>query len=444
MFYNSVSFNFFFVLYLLLPFLFWDGFGVFSLNIFAVATYVLSSISLARLCVSHKVEAMSSSFWIFVYIFLVIAPVSQQSAGYYPWPGYYHDLDLVHSWFLVFTCCFSFFITGFFRSKKFVGSVDYSFSDVKIRFFIVAAAILTVVSIYSIGGIQSVFISRSELSELFDGSTSTEVATQAMFRIPFFVISLYYLGKLLNSIGTKCFLKLFILFFIFSSVTLILNNPISTPRFWVACIFITYALVVLSHFKLKVNRIYILSLLFLTIFIFPVADAFRNSLDVSVLDYFSETNISEGFVKSPNYDSFQQITNAIVFVENNGYSYGARTLSSVLFWVPRSFFPSKYISSGEDLALFARYDITNLSAPLWAEMFLDFGFVGAIFCFGILGWFVSYFDKASSARPNVVVFFVAAYGIYFLRGTLLAVIGFLAVTLIVFFALRVKKLVVRS
>jgi oligosaccharide repeat unit polymerase len=413
MFYNSVSFNLFFVLYLLLPFLFWDGFGVFSLNIFAVATYILSSLSLAQLCVSKKIEAMSSSFWIFVYIFLVIAPVSQQYTGTYPWPGYYDDLDLMRSWFLVFSCCFSFFIIGFFRSKKFVDSFGYSFSDVRMRFFIVVATILTVVSIYSIGGIQSVFLSRNELTELFDGSTSKEMATQAMFRIPFFVISLYYLGKMLRSIGEKLFVRFFILFFVFLTFTLILNNPVSTPRFWFACIFITYALVVLSHFKLKVNRLYILSLLFLTIFIFPVADAFRNSLDVSVLDYFSETNISEGFVTSPNYDSFQQISNAIVFVENNGYSYGARTLSALLFWVPRSFFPSKYISSGEDLALFARYEITNLSAPLWAEMFLDFGFAGAIFCFGILGWFVSYFDKACSARPNVVVFFVAAYGIYF-------------------------------
>ena len=64
---------------------------------------------------------------------------------------------------------------------------------------------------------------------------------------------------------------------------------------------------------------------------FPISDVFRRSLDVSIIDYIYENKISEGFIFSPNYDSFQQITNAIIFVDINGYSYGGRLLSALLF-----------------------------------------------------------------------------------------------------------------
>ena len=70
---------------------------------------------------------------------------------------------------------------------------------------------------------------------------------------------------------------------------------------------------------------------------------------------------------------------------------------------------------------------------LWAEMYLDFGFIGALVIFGLLGRLVRYLDRSSTENSNTVVFFIAAYGIYFFRGTLLSVVGFLAVTLLLFF-----------
>ncbi len=428
---------FYSLLYLLIPFLFWDGFGVFELNFFAIGTYIISSLSLGYLCSTREIKTISSSFWIFVYIFLMIAPVSQQLAGYYPWPGYYQDYHLMYSWALVFLCNVSF---AFFSIKKFKSiptPFHYEFSHNKMRYFIVFSVFTTVFSIFWIGGFSSVFLSRDEFSEIFNDNITASMVIQAMFRIPFFILSLYYLklflsSRIKNSEGRSNLFK----FLIFFGLTVILNNPLSTPRFWVACIFITYLLTITACYKMNVNKTYINLLVFLTIFIFPVSDAYRRTVDVSISDYFSETNISDGFVNSPNYDSFQQITNSFVYVENNGITYGGRTLSTLLFWVPRAVFPAKFLSSGEDIAVYFRYEYTNLSAPLWAEMYLDFGFVGALLIFGLLGKLVRYLDDSSTINSNIVVFFIAAYGIYFFRGTLLSVVGFLVVTMILFLLIK--------
>jgi len=440
MFYKSISFNFFFLLYLLLPFIFWEGFGVFYLNGFAIGCYLISSFSLAQLCVSKNVAAISCSFWIFVYIFLVISAVSQQVAGYYPWPNVYDEYDLLYGWALIFFCNVAFYFFNMRSSSREKLNSSYNFSKRMMRLFIPFSIVLTVFALNQIGGFSNLFLSRDEFSEIFEDNIASSMITQALFRIPFFVVSLYFLDELLTVKLKNERFKAGFYFFIFFSLTVILNNPISTPRFWVACILITYALIVANYLRMNVNRFYVTSLIFLTIFVFPVSDVFRRSVDVSILDYFSETNISEGFIYSPNYDSFQQIINAVVYVENNGHSYGGRSLSALFFWVPRSVIPSKYISSGEDIGIFFKYEYTNLSAPLWAEMYLDFGFLGAVLAFFGLGYLVGSLDRSLSNRTNVVVFFIAAYGMYFLRGTLLSVIGFLVVTLVIFWLLQRKKL----
>lgn len=438
--FESAKFNMYFLIYLITPFVFWDGFGVFELNYFAIANYLLASFSLASLCSSSKTESLSSSYWIFVYIFLVIAPVSQQISGYYPWPSSYDDYYLLHSWVLVFLCNASYFLFNTFCRKKNEKSYCYQFSDLKMNYFIAFSFAATFYSLNYIGGFSNLFLSRDDFSGIFGDDISSSMVIQSLFRIPFFIISLYYLDRCFLEKSKSHHKKILFLFIFFATFTIVLNNPLSTPRFWIACIIVTYMLVISSHLKLNVNSLYINSLVFLTIFVFPISDVFRRSLDVSIIDYIYENKISEGFIFSPNYDSFQQITNAIIFVDINGYSYGGRLLSALFFWVPRSVFEFKHNSSGEDLALFARYDYTNLSTPFWAEMYLDFGLIGAIFIFALIGSLVSKFDRSTFSNPNIIIFFVAAYGLYFLRGTLLSVIGFLAVTLFLFLILKRSKL----
>ena len=174
------------LVYLLIPFLFWEGFGVFELNLFAIGTYLISSISLGYLCSTKEIKTIASSFWIFVYIFLMIAPVAQQVAGYYPWPSFYQDYQLLYSWALVFFCNLSFL---FFNSRTRIYTQKifcYSFSEKKIYYFTLFAIISTFFSLVWIGGFSNLFLSRDDFSDLFNDNITTSMIVQAMFRNSFF------------------------------------------------------------------------------------------------------------------------------------------------------------------------------------------------------------------------------------------------------------------
>ncbi|WP_417234441.1 hypothetical protein [Arthrobacter sp.] len=164
------------------------------------------------------------------------------------------------------------------------------------------------------------------------------------------------------------------------------------------------------------------------LFIFPIADAFRRSeINVSRNGFFSE------YAGNGDYDAFWQVANTLLYTQQEGPTWGRQALGVLFFWVPRSLWSNKPIDTGILLADFRGYNFTNLSAPLWAEALINGGILVLVVAFLILGALLFRLDRrlprslAEKGVMSVAGAVLPAYMIILLRGSLLQATGLFAV-----------------
>ena len=157
---------------------------------------------------------------------------------------------------------------------------------------------------------------------------------------------------------------------------------------------------------------------------------------------------------SINYDSWANIYTAVEVVQVHGMQWGHQLLGAVLFFVPSSIWSGKPLASGIFLAdyLIANYSMwfTNLSAPLVAEGYLDFGAGGVLAYAAAMAFAVTGLNAMARRDGNWILFPLAVYGSVFLmlvlRGSLMIAVAYLVAAFLAFgaaYALLSLKLGVR-
>jgi len=176
--------------------------------------------------------------------------------------------------------------------------------------------------------------------------------------------------------------------------------------------------------------------------VFPAIAVFthnhQQSLSTLSLNQFVDAIADHYF--SINYDSWANIYTAVEVVKVHGMQWGHQLLGSFLFFVPSSVWHAKPLATGIFLAdyLIANYSMwfTNLSAPLAAEGYLDFGPGGVIAYAAATAWFVVFLNGQSRRRDTWVTFPMVAYASVFLmivmRGSLMIALGFAAAAFLSF------------
>ena len=83
---------------------------------------------------------------------------------------------------------------------------------------------------------------------------------------------------------------------------------------------------------------------------------------------------------STNYDAWANIYTTVEMVGRQGIHWGQQLLGGILFFVPSALWHAKPLATGIAIGnyLIANYSMwfTNLSAPLVAEGYIDFGAIG--------------------------------------------------------------------
>jgi hypothetical protein len=135
---------------------------------------------------------------------------------------------------------------------------------------------------------------------------------------------------------------------------------------------------------------------------------------------------------STNYDAWANIYTTIEMVGKQGIHWGQQLLGGILFFVPSSWWHAKPLATGIAIGnfLIANYSMwfTNLSAPIIAEGYIDFGAIGvALYAIG-LAWLVTWMNKFAAARRNWASLPMTVYGAFFLmfalRGSLMVAIAY--------------------
>ena len=236
---------------------------------------------------------------------------------------------------------------------------------------------------------------------------------------------------------------------------LITCSPIGMPRFQAATVYI--GILILLFPKLTKKRYFIIFFVLAFVFLFPFINAFRydSALDSNVTQIFkdSSNNIISNLTDA-NFDAYVMLMKTQKYVEANGISLGNQLLGAILFFVPRSIWPNKAYGSGYTIQVAeGSYGAeANVSCPLIAEGYINFGIIGIALFAVVFGWLIKKFDNwfyyskgsINNEAKKVVYTFIPMIIFFMMRGDLMSTTSFIMSYIIVgyiivHYALRERK-----
>ena len=401
---------------------------------------ILSGLRFAVLVGSRIRRVYEMVFWLFVYVFLGIAPVIQMRLGQDTdtTPLIDHSLDRT-TVLLVLVGCWAFLIGSLSvhnrQRQDLLPAIGEPARGVHIgRANLLTIACLGLFAYYATKlGVASMFTSRLQLDALRqvvwpDRTINTIIVGATSMGLLVSTIAQIYVRRQRAAAGLSTPTLLPALSFVALFVCV---NPVNSARY----IFGTVLLALLGAFgaysTVKRFRAVALSSVMGLVYLFPAADMFRRSLDPAA----QSQNPLESML-SGDFDSFSQISNTIGYVNESGITWGKQLLGVLFFWVPRSIWPDKAMDTGAVLAEWKGYLFKNLSAPLWSELYINGGWVLLILGMLAFGVAVGHLDKRSEAilartrYPSVLACIVPFYLLIVLRGSLLQSVAFVSVVLI--------------
>lgn len=379
--------------------------------------------------------------WLFSYLFLGLAPLVQLRLGVDPGttPNLDHNFDSI-SMMVIIAFELSFIIASFFARRA---DQRYHTENVKrardvspARLTVVTCGLIAVALAYVVAvGPVSIWSSRFDrgaaaLNAVGDDVLNTVVSATITLGLLVAVVGQISLLRQRRTRGERAgglalAVALLVLLFVV--------NPVGSPRFVLITVYLGLLAAVGIFARTSTFRIASLGAVAAMFLIFPVLDSFRFSTSA-----FGAIPDPVSYLTRGDYDSYGQIVNTTWYVEAFGPTWGNQLLGVLLFWVPRSIWPTKPSDTGIYLAEYKQYTFSNLSAPLPAELFINFSWVGVVVGGMILGVLVRRLDASSEARlrevgaPTVLGSIVPFYMILLLRGSLLQATANLVVMLAIY------------
>lgn len=392
-------------------------------------TIVITGILKSELAISiNKIN------WYFFLIFLIIIPFYQLNSGYAPRSLFLTEYEIVFTNVLIMIWCVGYYASYNLKSKRYTLKGNKSLPIPKSKGFYLTLFFSSLVSfVFAVGisGLENLFIRDAlEFSEntfgilIFFLTRSTPALSIAIF--------LWAKKKKIKVLPTY---QTNLIILILLIITIILNNPITLSRFLIGAVYLGLLISAYDMSVFKGKRFDIL-LIFSIVIIFPLMYAFKFYTLEQILSPSVSLDINN--YNSLDFDAYQMIGRTIRYVEVVGYQYGSQLRSVLLFFMPRDIWDVKGLPSGELVATFQNVSFTNLSSPIVAEGFIDFGIIGVLLyslVFGRIAKFIDYRTHMCSKDSQNIYFieivfsFILGFFVFIYRGALqpsfLRLMGFL-------------------
>ncbi|MFJ8085449.1 hypothetical protein ACIQ6Y_33335 [Streptomyces sp. NPDC096205] len=439
------------VLLVLLPGLILQSDGAHLSVALAVQGVVLvhTGVALVRVLTATTVQLVALGFWVFAYIWLGLAPLAQLATDAFPWSYRAGEgtaliaVAVIEVGLLAHSAGTAVAArrerTRAARSAACSpGPVERLLSRRLAPWRLLSLCGLALVLAVLLvpgqpGGLAAYFTSRQALREAGSADGSGDAFLSVLRSWCLSVPALWALLGLLHVprapggdrlLRTARHLLLPLLF----ALNVVVNNPVSKPRFWFGTIVLTLLFAMPRLCRPRAFRVIAATLMTTVLLVFPYSDYFR----YSDREQFTVVSLSAQFTTNGDYDAFQQVQTGIDFARGQGFS-PQDVLGPVLFAVPRSVWPDKPGDTGIALAQYAGYDFVNLSAPLWIESYLWAGPPAVAAVFFLLGAIGRRLDDVhhrlrdrAGTLATLLVPALAFYQMIFLRGSLLGIVGPLA------------------
>ena len=215
---------------------------------------------------------------------------------------------------------------------------------------------------------------------------------------------------------------------------LLVYPPTGISRYAAAAIYL--GLLITASRRLKSGSTFLLLLLVGFATALPLLNAFRHEAfgEVDILETLQSliSKFSTEWTKG-DYDAYSMLACTISEVEKSGITWGRQLFGVLLFWIPRSVWPSKPIGSGAYIAGQVGWTFSNISCPLPGEAVVNFGIIGLplfAFSLGLAMRLVdmTYWSKRDEKRPRLIdaIYPVSTIFLFFMcRGDLMSSFSYL-------------------
>lgn len=403
-----------------------------------IASCVISGLMIAYVTGSAERRPFQMTTWVFFYVFLGIAPLVQMRMNVDPdtTRGIQHSLFGDASLIVLVGAAVT--IVGSAAARPAAKAEESRSLELRrsaVRTYLLSFISVALFAYYASKlGLSNLFAARADLEALRDvvwpdKTTNAIIGAATSMGLLVSMIALIHLRQQQKAEGRGR--AVFVPLVVFVSLVVCVN-PISTPRY----VFGTAALAILAATGLyrTMARFRAVALAFVAslVFVFPVLDAFRNSLtNVNVDGSDALKSLTSG-----DFDAFAQIVNTVEYVQTRGLTNGNQLTGVLFFWVPRSMWPDKAVDTGTLLAQMKGYWFKNLSEPLPAELFINGGWVALIVGMLLFGFVIRRLDLnidlliRRGLAPSILGCIMPFYLLILLRGSLLQAVAYMAVILI--------------
>lgn len=399
----------------------------------------LSGLRFAWLVGSGTRRPFEFSLWLFTYVFLGLAAMVQLRMNVDPvtTPGIVHALDWTTSGVILAGGAAAVLGSAIARRPLPKRSTEDGATPRVLsrkRVDILALLMIACAAYYiSRIGLASFFLSRTSLSKAARNSWGDSL-TQSMatgfvtMGLLVVVVAQILIWQRSKEVGQK---RPFFLLWIPLLMLFTVVNPISSPRFLVGTAVFGVLAALGAYRTIRRYRTVALAAIGALVFIFPLADAFRRSEEGDFRSAGFLQTLTQG-----DFDGFGQISNAVYYTESLGITWGKQLLGVLFFWIPRSIWSDKPVDTGILLAEFRGYDFSNLSAPIFSELYINGGWFGTAIGMLAIGWLLRKLDMRAErqivleGQLPLIACILPMYLLLVFRGSLLQSMAFLAVIIV--------------
>ena len=409
---------------------------------FFVNFLLITSIAYYHLNIEKAFSPFLTSFIIFNYLFFFLAPVFQISAMNdlnfrFPNDFAFNTSSVVFANLLILIFNIVFIFSYLYFKEKKLGKNKEQATEVNFKYntplaILVLLAVCVAIAVFNYDYLlkdisESVYIIKDESTSLL------LLKKKFLFFTPLggIVLTLKHL-QMTNKINSNTFFVVLSLV-IFIVLLFFFKNIFTEKRNTLGPIYI--ALIYLFFPKLLNSNAKFFLFMFLSmVIIFPLSSTLTH-IDASLEQIFVKPSlIYESFLRfgtisgafeSLHYDAFSNIMATAEYVKLYGLSWGYQLLGVCLFFVPRSLWTTKPLSTGELIGnhLFdtTPRNFTNLSNSVVSEGFINFGFIGIVVLAIVLAYFIIKFiiwHRSEDCLKQFIAFYFAVHLMFLLRGDL--------------------------
>ena len=402
--------------------------------LFRYSALLYSAFRMSVILSKDQVRPVAGVFWMFVYICLGVVPLAQLSTGASTILAVQVDDATLHATTAVTLLgCISFDLAYHLRFSRNVARtapVRTLRSLDTLRIFAVVAILGGLTYVAQVGGIAVFFASRQEAGQALD-QVSPDSGQAARAIISAFgsvacLVALIFYFHALRMLRSSLNLLDVALMAALVGLNVVVNNPISNSRYWTLAVLFGLVMPLIGSRKSLFN-VAIIGGVVAAIFLFPLSDITRRTAGAGAM---VQADSVWRMISTKDYDQFTMLANTLGFTRDDGFTWGNQFLGALLFWVPRVIWPTKPLDSGVEVGQWMSSANVNLSSPLWAEAWINFGVAGVVLTFALLGLLSRKLDSgfgtgalSAGSVGYLGVSIFSGYMFILLRGSLLQSMG---------------------